>query len=171
MSQIDTFGTLAFREAMSRLDVLMKERGVSIESRDDIKNCAALLFEYIAYAQRQSRDPTDRKVLVKFLDTKSRGTLKLLGNDSINCGLSIIDLLITARHANAATASGLLPVAVTAWGLAVLDLIEVGNSCSFVQQGFYELFLKQHTIELQRHRERVRHHYQIHGEAQLTGPT
>ena len=71
----------------------------------------------------------------------------------------MVDFLQSANKAMAATPSGAVPVAVLAWGLATLDLIDVGNSCEFVQQGYYEAFLKTSDVKLKPIQTRVQQQY------------
>ncbi|CAG9258711.1 hypothetical protein PUN4_320067 [Paraburkholderia unamae] len=108
-------------------------------------NSFEMMYEYIPYAMKQAKNPSDGKVLAEFLAGKGMHAAKFLGNNSINCGLAIVDLLksgATALEATNSPAVAVLPVPVLAWGLASLDLIEVGNSCEFAQDAYYYLFLK-----------------------------
>lgn len=139
-------GITATQKALSRiLDGFMTKRGVPKETREAITNSFEMMYEYIPYAIEQGENPSDGKVLAKFLANKGMHAAKYLGNNSIGCGLAIVDLLKSGAAAFEATnspAALALPVPVLAWGLASLDLIEVGNSCEFAQDAYYHLFLK-----------------------------
>ena len=130
-----------------------------IRDRSKIIICAGIMYEYIPYAIEQKSDPTDGKVLAKFLAGKGMKMAQLFGNDSVNCGLSIVELLLSANKASTVSATGFLPAAVAAWGLALLDLIEVGNSCEFAQQAYYDAFLKSSSVQLVLVRTRTKQYY------------
>lgn len=77
----------------------------------------------------------------------------------VNCGLSIVDLILSSHSAYAVSATGFPPAIVTAWGLAMLDLIEVGNSCEFAQQAYYDAFLKESSVRLVPIKVRMNQHF------------
>lgn len=155
MSSGELYGSLAFRKAMQELDEYLTQKGVSAEVRTRITDCASIMYEYIPYAIAQKKDPTDGKVLAAFLASKGLKTAKLFGNDGLNCAISIVDLLLSFQKATVATGSGVLPAGVLAWGLAMLDLIEVGNSCEFAQNAYYEAFLRSKSISMEPVRNRA----------------
>lgn len=139
-------GIAGVQKALAQqLDNFLRQRKVSNEAREAIVNSFEMMVEYIPYALKQKKDPSDGKVLAAFLATKGQYLAKYLGNDSLNCGLAIVDLLKSgtrAAEASAGAGAVALPVPVLAWGLAGLDLIAVGNSCEFAQRAYYEAFLK-----------------------------
>lgn len=137
----------------AKLDELLKSNNVPQEAREALINSFEMMYEYIPYAIEQGKNPSDGKVLAKFLANKGLKTTKFLGNNSINCGLSIIDLLksgSTALEISSSPAAGFLPAPVLAWGLATLDLIEVGNSCEFMQSAYYHAFIKDSNYTIKR---------------------
>jgi hypothetical protein len=71
--------------------------------------------------------------------------------DHISVGRSLLRLPVTLI----AIGRG-LPLATLFWGLAMLDLINVGNSCEPAQKAAYELFYKQSTVKLSPIRASVR---------------
>jgi len=152
-------GDLAFRTAIEHMDQLMAEKGVSSDTRSEIKDCLAIIYQYIPYAIEQGKNPTDSKVLAKFLAEKGMKTAKLFGNDGVNCGISIVEFLLSVKNAVGVSGSGFPPAAVMAWGFAVIDLIDVGNSCEFAQQAYYDTFLKESSVRLNSVRVGVEQYY------------
>jgi hypothetical protein len=154
MSQFaESSGALGTKFVVAKIDELMKSRGVNEETRNAITNSVEMMYEYIPYAIKQGKDPADGKVLAEFLATKGKHMAKYLGNDSVNCGLAIVDLIKSVGTAS--RSSGALPLATLRWGLAVLDLIEVGNSCEAAQAAYYELFLREHSSTISSARSRA----------------
>lgn len=136
----------AFQKLVSqRLDSAMAANDVPQETRDMFINSLEMMYEYIPYALNQGKNPSDGKILAAFLATKGMKMAKYLGNDSINCGVALVDFIkstATATEVTNSPAAVYLPAPVLAWGLAALDLLEVGNSCEFVQDATYHLFYK-----------------------------
>ncbi|HEX2553595.1 MAG TPA: hypothetical protein VHL98_07840 [Microvirga sp.] len=155
----ESVGSLGMKGAMTMLDEHMRSRGVSEETRSAVINTVEMMYEYIPYAIKQGKDPTDGKVLAEFLMTKGKHMAKYMGNDAVNCGLAIIDLIKSSQTATTLTKTGNVPLATLTWGLAMLDLIEVGNSCEPAQYAYYELFLKQSSVSLAPVRAKVRQSY------------
>jgi hypothetical protein len=136
-----------------KLDDLLKANRVPTETREMMVNSFEMMYEYIPYAIKQGKNPSDGKVLAEFLATKGMKTAKYLGNNSINCGIAIVELLrsgTTAIETSTSPAAAVLPAQVLAWGLASLDLIEVGNSCEFAQDAYYHAFLKDSDYVIRR---------------------
>ena len=152
-------GSLGMAAAMKTLDQLMTEQGVSEEARAQIINAASMMYEYIPYCIEQKKDITDGKVLRDFLITKGSKTLQMFGNDSVNCAMAIVDFLMSTKTAAGTTSTGIPPAIVLAYGLAVLDLISVGNSCEFAQQAYYEAFLRKSNVKLIPVRMKVQQYY------------
>ena len=145
--------TTAQKLVSQKLDDLMKRNNVPSETREAFINAFEMMYEYIPYAMKQKKNPSDGKVLAEFLATKGMKMAKFLGNNSINCGVALVDLLkssTTALEVSESPAAGFLPAPVLAWGLAALDLIEVGNSCEFVQDATYHMFLKDSAAVISR---------------------
>jgi len=156
MSGIGEFSSqLGMKAAMQQLDAYLKKRGVNEETRDMVVNSMEMMYEYIPYTIAQRKDPTDGKVLAEFLAVKGTKMSKYLGVDAVNCGAAIVEFLMSANKAYASTASGVPPVITLAYGLALLDLIEVGNKCEFAQKAYYEAFMREHTIVIEPVRARV----------------
>ena len=136
-----------------KLDDLMKERGVPSETREAVTNSFGMMSEYIPYALKQRKDPSDGKVLAEFLATKGMYVAKYFGNNAVNCGIAIISLMksgATAAEVSSSPGAVFLPAPVLAWGLAFLDLLDVANSCEFVSDATYHLFLKQSEAVIRR---------------------
>ncbi len=148
MSNTVEVTSLAVRAALDQLDNLLAEKNVDADVRARIKTCAALMYEYIPYAIEQRKDPTDAKVLALFLTGKGLKTATLFGHDGVNCAISIVELLLSIQKATAASSTAVPPLVVLAWGVAMLDLIEVGNSCEFAQQAYYHAFQRQSSVKL-----------------------
>lgn len=146
MSAYGELGGTAFQKLVSqRLDSALASNNVPQDTRDMFINSLEMMYEYIPYAISQKKNPSDGKVLAAFLASKGRKMAKYLGNDTINCGVALVEFIkSTAAATEVSTSPGVLylPVPVLAWGLAALDLIEVGNSCEFVQDATYHVFLK-----------------------------
>ncbi len=136
-----------------KLDDLLKAQKVAPEVREAMLNSFEMMYEYIPYAIEQGENPSSGKVLAKFLATKGMKTAKFLGSNSINCGIAIVELIksgSTAVQVSSSAGALFLPAPVLAWGLATLDLIEVGNSCEFAQNAYYDLFMKESSYAIQR---------------------
>ena len=146
MPSISELGLTTTQKIISqKLDELLKSNNVPTETREMFVNSFEMMYEYIPYAIKQRKNPSDGKILAEFLATKGMKTAKYLGKNSINCGVAIVDLLksgATAVETSTSPGAAFLPAPVLAWGLASLDLIEVGNSCEFAQDAFYHAFLK-----------------------------
>ena len=136
---------LAFAAGVQQLDGAMRERGVSPETREQIRVLARSMFEFVPYALKQGRRPDDVAVFVEFAKARGLRQATLFGNETVNCGVAVVGFLKSAGRAHAALGgSGPLavPAAVLAFGLLTLDLLEVGNSCPVVQQAYYEGVLR-----------------------------
>lgn len=146
MSRMSELGLTTTQKMVSQqLDQLLTKHHVPQETREAILNSFEMLYEYIPYAIEQGKSPSDGTVLAKFLATKGMKMSKYLGSNSINCGVALVELLkssATAVETSSSPAAAFLPAPVLAWGLATLDLIEVGNSCEFAQDAYYHAFLK-----------------------------
>jgi len=138
--------SLAMKKAMLLLDEQLVKKGVSSSARAAVINSIELMYDYIPYAIAQGKNPSDGKVLAEFLLTHGGKTAKYLGNDAVNCGVAIVDFLLSIR--TAASTSEILPVAFLTWGIAMLNLLEVGNSCEPAQMLTYELFMKTSSVKL-----------------------
>jgi len=156
----ELYGSTAVKAAVQQVDSYLASKGVAAETRDAITNSFEIMYEYIPYAIKQGKDPTDGKILAEFLRTKGLKTLKFTGEDNIKCGVAIVEFLLSAHKAAGSTATGVPPVMTLAYGLALLDLIEVGNSCEFAQQAYYEAFLRESSVKLEPVRMRVENTYQ-----------
>jgi hypothetical protein len=142
-----------------KLDEFLKAKKVEPETRETILNAFEMMYEYIPYAIQQGKNPSDGKILAKFLATKGMKTAKFFGSSPVNCGLAIVDLLksgSTAVEISSSPAAGFLPAPVLAWGLAALDMIEVGNSCEFAQRAYYEAFIRDSSYVISRASEAAR---------------
>lgn len=150
---------LVFRWVKSELDQQLQKRNVSEQSRANLLLIADLMYQYIDYARTQGLDPTNKTVLAKFLGEKSKNTVKLLGHEGLNCSLAIVDFLLSAGRAGSSFSAASLPLTTITLGMALLDLIEVGNSCDAVQQAYYEAFQRQSSVKLRLLRVRAQRHY------------
>jgi len=154
MGAMTELGLTTTQKVISRsLDELLKSRNVEPETRETIVNAFEMMYEYIPYAIQQRENPSDGKVLARFLATKGMKTAKLFGSNPVNCGIAIVELLksgSTAVEASSSPAVAALPAPVLAWGLATLDLIEVGNSCEFAQRAYYEAFVRDSSYLIKR---------------------
>ena len=148
MADVDIMYAGALRTIKDRLDKYMQGRGVSPETREQILTLIDIMAQYPPYVAKQGKDPTDPKVLRAFLIEKGKNTAALFGNDQVACGLAVYDLLQSTYTAIGSTRSGNLPIATLGWGLALLELVDMGNSCTPVQQAWYEAFYRQHTIRI-----------------------
>ena len=139
-------GDLGMKSASAALESYLTSRGVSDETRKAIINSLEMIYEYVPYCYKQHKNPEDKKVLMEFLITKGEKIAKFGGNENLNCGLAILDLVKSTRTAMSTSRSGNVPLVVITWGLAMLDLIEVGNSCEPAQRAYYEAFLRQSSV-------------------------
>lgn len=154
MTAIRDLGLTGTQKLVSqRLDELLKRQNVPVETREAFIQSFEMMYEYIPYALEQRENPSSGKVLAKFLATKGMKMAKFLGNNSLNCGIAIVELLksgATAVETSSSPAAAFLPAPILAWGLAALDLIEVGNSCEFAQDAFYHAFQKDSAYVIRR---------------------
>ena len=144
----DLLSSLGMKAMIQKLDGYLAKQGVQKESRDAIMNSFEMMYEYIPYAAKQGKNPTDSKILAEFLAKKGLKTAKHLGSDPVNCGIAVTEFLLSFRDAVASQATGAPPLILLAYGLAMLDLIEVGNSCEPVQRAYYEALQKQSSVKL-----------------------
>ncbi|MCF7699917.1 hypothetical protein [Loktanella sp. M215] len=144
----ESVGSLGLKVVVQQIDDLMQSKGVGQETRSAVTNSLEMMYEYQSYAIRQGKNPSDGKVLASFLATKGKHMAKYFGNDSVNCGLAIIELLKSTRTAAAYSKTGNVPLVTLTWGLAMLDLIEVGNRCEPAQQAFYEAVLRKSSVTI-----------------------
>jgi len=141
---------LAFAAGVRQLDEAMAERGVSAETREQVGKLARLMFEFVPYALKQGRRPDDVTVFLEFAKARGLQQATLFGNDTVNFGVAVVGFLKTAHRIRGGfTTTTALGVAVTApvaaalaFGLLLLDVLEIGNSCPVVQQAYYEEFLR-----------------------------
>ena len=96
---------------------------------------------------------------MEFLYTKNGHVAKLLGNEAVDCGLAMVDFVLSVRTATAATNTGFPPAITLAYGLAIIDLIDVGNSCNFAQQAYYDAVLKSSKVKLRPIRVQAEQYY------------
>jgi hypothetical protein len=154
MTAIRDLGLTTTQKVVSqKLDDLLKSQNVPAATREALINSFEMMYEYIPYAITQGENPSSGKVLAQFLATKGTKMAKFLGNNSINCGIAIVELLksgATAVESSSSPAAAFLPAPVLAWGLATLDLIEVGNSCEFAQDAYYHAFLRESSVVIKR---------------------
>jgi hypothetical protein len=141
-------GDLGVRAAVEQLDAYMKKKGISEETRNAITNSISMMYEYIPYALNQGKDPSDGKVLREFLVTKGGHALKYFENGDVNCAVALVEFLNSVRTALSSSRTGNVPLATLTWGLAALDLLEVGNSCEAAQRAYYETFLKEKNVTI-----------------------
>jgi len=158
MSSAELYNSAGLKFVLARLDEAMRSRGVADETRERVLTCFKMMYEYVPYAIKQGKDPTDAKVLRDFLLSKGQDTLKLFGNDALNCGLATVDFVLSATRAGSISMSGNVPGASLAWALAAIDLIDVGNSCDIAQQAYYEAFLRSSSVPLGAARRRYTAH-------------
>ena len=151
-------GSLGMKAAMQRLDQALEKR-VEPETREAIVNSIEMMYEYIPYTIKQGKNPTDGKVLAEFLAGKGAKMSKYLGSSPVNCAAAIVEFLLSSKNAYASTATGFPPAITLAYGLALLDLIEVGNQCEPAQQAYYDLFLKTSSVKLNSIRTQVAQQY------------
>jgi len=159
MSTGELAGEAGLKVATEALDRIMAEKGVSQEIRDQVITIAEMMYEYIPYAIEQGKNPTDGKVLAAFLAAKGKHIATMFGNESLNCAISIVAFVLSAQKAATTTGTGFPPAIALAYGLAVLDLIDVGNSCEFAQRAYYEAFLRGSENHLKPVRVRVEQYY------------
>ena len=155
MSDYKELGSsLGLKVLMQNLDELMKNKGIEPDTREMIINSMEMMYEYVPYTIAQGKNPTDGKVLAEFLTKKMAKTLKYFGSDGTKCAAAIVEFLISSKDAYL-YGRGALPAAVLAYGLALLDLIEVGNSCEPVQKAYYEAVLRESSVATEPVRSRV----------------
>ena len=152
MAKADIWASGAMEIILSQLDAAMMARNVMPETRAQIIDLSKMMYEYIPYAINQGKNPTDGKVLAAFLASKGLRLANLSGDDEIACGVAVVEFLLATNRAVHASRIVFLPVPVLAWGLALIDLIKVGNSCTLAQKAYYEAFLRENapTLEVTR---------------------
>jgi hypothetical protein len=96
---------------------------------------------YIEFCTKNRINPDDPKALAAFLESKSKGMLKLLDNDDLKCVIALYDFSKGLYKRAPMVRGGPIPATIVA-SLTLLDLLGIGNSCTFVQEAFYHAFLK-----------------------------
>ena len=59
----EAFGSVAIKKTSQLLDSYLKDKGVSVESREAMTNSLEMMYEYIPYTIKQGKNPSDGKVL------------------------------------------------------------------------------------------------------------
>lgn len=162
-SNSDLTNAAGTKLVLKTLDELMVERGVSEDTRSSVLTCIQMMYEYIPYAIKQGKNPTDKTVLRDFLQSKGQHLASMMGNEQIDCGLALIDFIGSAKNAMSTTSTGAIPFAALAWTLALVDLIDVGNSCPAVQQATYEIYYKNSSVENTTTKNMVQQRYSNNG--------
>lgn len=148
MSNGELAGSAGLKLAQERLDVLLKHQGVEPETRARILTLMGMMYEYIPWAIAQKKDPTNGKILARFLAPKGMDATKLLGNEDLNCGIAVVEFVLNSKRVY--LSQGYPPFMLLAFGLSVIDLLSIGNTCDFASQAIYEAFLRKSSVTLKR---------------------
>jgi hypothetical protein len=126
------------------------------EQKDVLQWLASNATDYIAFcAVTPNMIPYTKTSMIAFvtknapkiLASGAKGIGQMGGHQTVEC-ISQIALTILQFNSRLGLAKG-GPIGITAGiGLLLLDALEIGNSCEFVQEGYYNLFLKTADIKL-----------------------
>ncbi|MCG5233964.1 hypothetical protein [Xanthobacter oligotrophicus] len=144
---VEAGSELGLKFLTSKLDEYMIKNGVQEQLRSNIINSIEMMYEYIPYAM--SKDPSNPKVFGEFMAIKLGKMAKYSNDDDIKCAISILEFILSVKKLiDFKGGGGYPPLLALMWGLAMLNLIEVGNSCSAVQEATYHLFLKENSAKI-----------------------
>jgi hypothetical protein len=83
----------------------------------------------------------------KFLAESSKAFGKYSHEQNVVCVSTIAAVLLELRSRVGLLKGGLIG-GTAGIGLLMLDILEVGNSCEFIQEGYYDLFLKSSDVNV-----------------------
>lgn len=130
------FGMKAFENALDRA---MEKENVSRETRRVTVAILDQAYQYVIFCIEHGEKP-DAKALASFLRMKGVLISHLSGNESLECYTAVAEFALGLRSKAAMVRGG--PIGATlAASLLVLDLLEIGNSCEFAQEWYYESFI------------------------------
>ncbi len=144
-----TASDLAFRAMEQRLDAYLATRGVAGSLRVMLLATIENARAYFEYCEKAGKDPADKVALAEFLASKTIFVATMSQTETGLCYAAIagflVDIWNISRYAGKAGALGTVPVAAITMGIALLDAIEIGNSCNAARQVWYDMFLNPHT--------------------------
>ncbi len=121
------------KEAMQ---IAMEKAGASPQLIDISVFVVENSLAYAAFCATQRKKPDDPMALAAFLESKGKGVLKVAGNDDLKCAIALWDFGKGLYTRGKFLRGGPVPATIVA-SLTLIDLLGVGNSCSFVQEAFY----------------------------------
>ncbi|HUD30383.1 MAG TPA: hypothetical protein VMQ93_16055 [Novosphingobium sp.] len=116
---------------------------------------ASSQYDYTAWCMTEGQAPYTKQSILAYVVKKgpkafaesAKSFGKYTHEQNVICISTIAAVVLEFRSRVGLLRGG--PIGATAGlGLMLLDLIEVGNSCEFVQEGYYDLFLKSSDIQL-----------------------
>ena len=137
---LDKFGQNVGKKFLKdRITTIMSHNHVPIDLQKMIIFAVDNSIEYVDLCIKLNKKPDDPKVLTEFLINKGVFIAKL-ASDDIKCAVSLIELANGLRK-NIPKARGPVPAAIVV-SLTLLDVLSVGNSCTFVQEAYYHYVLE-----------------------------
>lgn len=112
-------------------------------------------YDYTAWCMTEGKTPYSKQSMIAYTLEKgpkvfvetSKSFGKFSHQQNVICVSTIAAVVLELRSRVGLMKGG--PIGMTAGiGLLMLDLLEIGNSCEFVQEGYYDLFLKSSDVTL-----------------------
>lgn len=122
-----------------RITTIMNQNRVAPELQKMIIFAIDNSIEYVDLCVKTHKKPDDPKVLTEFLINKGVFTAKM-ASDDIKCAVSLVEFANGLRK-NIPKARGAIPTTIVV-SLTLLDVLSVGNSCTFVQEAYYHHVLE-----------------------------
>jgi hypothetical protein len=132
----------AMKLFLQKLDAFLQGRNVSTMTRNRIIAIVTHAQEYVDLCQKMGRNPSDKRALTVFLMQKGIFIAHMSQDESAECYASVAGFAIDA-FTKAEFSLGRPPGAALYASFMVLDILEMGNSCEFLQAAYYDAFLKQ----------------------------
>jgi len=136
-----TFGKDVGKKVLKdRVQALMRHNNVSADLQRMVIFAIDNTVEYIDLCVKLKKSPDDPAVLANFLFSKGVYTAKL-ASDDLKCAVSIVEFANGLRKNIPKAGGGPIPATVVV-ALTLVDVLSIGNNCTFVQEAYYHAFLE-----------------------------
>jgi len=131
----------AMKLFLQKLDKFLQQRNVSTETRNRMIAIVTHAGEYVDFCNKMHKNPADKGALLAFFTQKGIFAAHMTQDESAECYASIAGFAVDAYQDAELNAGGPAGIALYVSFLS-LDVLEMGNSCEFLQQAYYDAFLK-----------------------------
>jgi hypothetical protein len=147
----------ALRLFLQKLDVFLQQRKITPETRNRIIAVITHANEYMEFCERMRKNPADKGALLAFLTQKGIFAAHMSQDESAECYASMAGFAVDAYQDSELWIAGPIGGALYVSFLS-LDVLEMGNSCEFLQQAYYDAFLKSAPTAASRETKKTIHH-------------